>query len=196
MPGIMQRLRSETREQHVRLEHTVDLRSRFESLEQYRDLLSRMLGLHEPMERALLRIDWSGAPIELGQRSKTAWLQQDLLALNFTATEIAAIPGCAEIPELSSAARGIGCLYVLEGSTLGGAVIARQLERVLKIGADQGGRFYASYGERLSLMWGRFGAAADDCCASIVAADQACAAARDTFGCFEAWFQRGRRERC
>jgi heme oxygenase len=67
---------------------------------------------------------------------------------------------------------------------------------VLQIGADQGGRFYASYGEQLSLMWGRFGAAADRCCDSTVAADQACAAARDTFGCFEAWFLRDRRERC
>jgi len=194
MPGIMQRLRSETREQHVRLEHTVDLRSRFASREGYRDLLSRMLGLHEPLERELRRIDWSGATIEMGERRKTAWLQQDLLALDFTPREIAAIPECVELPELTSAARGIGCLYVLEGSTLGGAVIARQLKRVLKIGADQGGRFYASYGEQLSLMWGRFGAAADDYCDNTVAADQACAAARDTFGCFEAWFQRGRRE--
>jgi heme oxygenase len=190
MPGIMQRLRSQTRDRHVQLEHTVDLRSRFESREGYRDLLRRMLGLHGPLEQALLRLDWSGTAIDLGERRKTAWLHQDLLALNFSEREIEAIPVCVEIPELTSVARGIGCLYVLEGSTLGGAVIARQLERVLEIGTDQGARFYASYGERLNLMWASFGAAADAICDSAVAADQACAAAHDTFACFEAWFRR------
>lgn len=190
MPTIMQRLRSETREQHLHLEHTVDLRSRFESREGYHDLLRRMLGLHEPLERALLRIDWSGTAIDIGERRKTAWLRQDLLALDFTAGELAAIPECAELPAVDNVARGIGCLYVLEGSTLGGTVIARQIERVLKIGVGQGGRFYASYGESLNLMWDRFGAAADQCCDSAVAGDQACAAARDTFQCFDAWFRR------
>jgi hypothetical protein len=110
-----------------------------------------MLGLHGPLEQALLRLDWSGTAIDLGERRKTAWLHQDLLALNFSEREIEAIPVCVEIPELTSVARGIGCLYVLEGSTLGGAVIARQLERVLEIGTDQGARFYASYGARLPM---------------------------------------------
>jgi heme oxygenase len=191
----MQRLRLETRDQHRKLEHTVDLKSRFESRAEYVDLLQRMLGLHEPLEQALLRLDWSGTGIEPGERRKSPWLEADLMALGNSAAEIARLPRCAELPVLDTLARGIGCLYVLEGSTLGGDVIARQLATRLQMGPGNGARFYASYGERLHAMWATFGADADRACNHQAACDEARDAARDTFECFERWFGRAPPER-
>ncbi len=189
MPGLMQRLRLETRDQHLKLERTVDLKSRFESRAGYVDLLQRMLGLHEPLEQSLLRLDWSGTGIDLGERRKAPWLEADLLALGSSKEEIARLPRCTSLPVLDTVARGIGCLYVLEGSTLGGDVIAQQIAKRLQLGPGSGGRFYASYGERLHPMWAAFGADADRACATEAAGDQARDAARHTFECFETWFR-------
>ena len=47
-------------------------------------------------------------------------------------------------------------LYVLEGATLGGQVICRQLGPRLNLSADAGLSFYASYGELVGPRWKTF----------------------------------------
>jgi heme oxygenase len=49
----------------------------------------------------------------------------------------------------------VGCLYVLEGATLGGQFISRHLA-TLGIGPANGGLFFHGYGAKTGEMWKSF----------------------------------------
>jgi heme oxygenase len=48
-------------------------------------------------------------------------------------------------------------MYVVEGSTLGGRLIARQVERGLGLGSNNGCSYFQCYGEQVGPMWKAFG---------------------------------------
>ena len=52
----------------------------------------------------------------------------------------------------------LGSMYVIEGSTLGGAVIAQAVERNLGLSAGTGCAYFRSYGRETARMWKSFGA--------------------------------------
>ena len=150
---LLHRLRHETRSLHDQLERhprlaplTTDALSR----EAYGELLERLLGFYEPLEA---RLATQEAPVALADRWKTPLLVRDLHALGRSP---AALPRCAALPEVCSAEHVLGCLYVLEGATLGGAVIRRHLARNLGVTPEAGGAFYASYGANVGPMWKAF----------------------------------------
>jgi heme oxygenase len=68
--------------------------------------------------------------------------------------EIAAFPRCDEVPELGSIESALGSLYVFEGATLGGQLIARRL--VERFGPSAPCGFFNSYGEDVGRMWKAF----------------------------------------
>lgn len=51
----------------------------------------------------------------------------------------------------------LGSLYVIEGSSVGGRILARHFGERLGMRPDTGCRFFAGYGERTSQMWSAFG---------------------------------------
>ncbi len=53
-------------------------------------------------------------------------------------------------------AAAFGALYVLEGSTLGGQVIAKHIGRQLGLTAERGCRYYAAHGRETGAMWKAF----------------------------------------
>jgi heme oxygenase len=109
----------------------------------------------------------------------------DLVALGATGTA----PTYEGVPELGSLAAGFGCLYVLEGSTLGGQVILRHVGSSLGLDASRGASFFASYGRRVGSMWRAFGEAASAHCATEAHCDEALAAATHTFEAFHHWIK-------
>jgi len=62
---------------------------------------------------------------------------------------------------VDSAARALGALYVLEGSTLGGAFLLNHLSRTLGITPTAGGSGLAPYGHSLREMWVAYADAVD-----------------------------------
>jgi heme oxygenase len=54
-------------------------------------------------------------------------------------------------------ASALGAMYVLEGSSLGGAVIARALSKIPEISETGAFDFYTFYGSELGSMWTSFG---------------------------------------
>jgi heme oxygenase len=69
----------------------------------------------------------------------------DLATLGLDDGAIAALPRCTSLPQPSSAAGLLGCLYVREGATLGGAVLAA---RVAHLASDANGRrFFLGAGD-------------------------------------------------
>jgi len=144
------RLRAETEPFHRALE--VDLKTRGLTGERhdYVNLLAGMLKIYRPLEAALAKLDWRSHRLNIKDRRKSEWLEADLVSLG---REPQAIADWTEMPLLDSDLQGMGALYVLEGASLGGQVISKWLREHLDIGAENGGRFFASYGGEVSSMW-------------------------------------------
>jgi len=88
--------------------------------------LSRMYGFLQPYEAQLRAQAPSLGPAwELPRRYRAHLILEDLPRLG----ELTAPPVCRQLPPLGTRAQLLGAMYVLEGSTLGGQVIARQLAK-------------------------------------------------------------------
>lgn len=145
------RLRLETRAAHDRLERALPLTSADLTLARFRDLVGRFYGFHavwEPSVGAALGDDAFFDP-----RRKLALLIDDLEVLGVAPPRL---PLCTDLPPLGSPAAAIGALYVMEGATLGGTIIARHLERSLGLVGGRGYSFFVSYGPRVGSMWQAF----------------------------------------
>ena len=85
-------------------------------------------------------------------------LVKDLAALGLEPDEIEALPQCRPLMPLRAPEAVLGSMYVVEGSTLGGAIIAREVERRLGLTAETGCAYFRSYGRDTAAMWKSFGA--------------------------------------
>lgn len=153
---LLERLKLETGPAHERIETAMDLDSRIASRERYRDLLIRFYGFHAAWETAA----GATAPDRdfFARRCKAGLLAKDLAALGLTEREIIGLPQCDPLMPLPSPAAVLGSMYVVEGSTLGGAIIAREVERRLGYDAATGCAYFRSYGRDIAAMWRQFGA--------------------------------------
>jgi heme oxygenase len=66
----LERLRADTRQHHLRVEERLDLTGSCATLDGYRQLLARMLGLYVPLEARLSGLDWAGTGVDLDERLK------------------------------------------------------------------------------------------------------------------------------
>ena len=122
---IMKALRERTRASHGRIEACIDLPTRVQSLKSYRQLLGDLLGYYEPLEIQLAR--FTQPDFDFAARIKTAALKRALATLGLFHTDIAALPQCNKPPYMTQLDQALGCLYVLEGATLGGQTVCRFL---------------------------------------------------------------------
>lgn len=156
--NLLARLRLETRDQHDAIEQTLMLMDEGVSGSAYCERLEHFYGFYKPVED---RLFGAGSPLEnwfkLQPRRKTHLLAADLATLGLPAT--ARLPLCLELPALDTVADYFGCMYVLEGATLGGVMISRHLQKVLGTTPQSGGQFFHGYGERTGAMWHEFRAA-------------------------------------
>ena len=182
-------LKARTREHHDRAEALPAMQAVVSpdlTRDVYRDHLVRLLGFFGPVEKALAHVDGlSGWLPDLDARLvKTGWLRSDLDDLG----------GGTRPPEAPapswSLAEAFGALYVIEGSTLGGRIISRELKRSVGVTSEHGGRFYASYGDERGDRWTAYKAALDQYAERHPeAVDAVVHAAGDTFDAFGDWLQ-------
>jgi heme oxygenase (biliverdin-IX-beta and delta-forming) len=137
------RLRSATRVQHARIERELDLLSATLTAERYRAVLRAFLGFYAPLEdrwtgrdRALAAI----VPFALLPRAPA--LRDDLRALGVPKPEIDATPRCPHVPSTETLPQLAGCLYVIEGASLGGQIVARAVSRRFGYRHDSGAGFF------------------------------------------------------
>ena len=185
-------MRHATRELHERIEQALDLLAPGLSPERYRALLERFHGLIAPFEARLALVGgWEGIGIDLDERRKAPLLVRDLRALGLADADIERLPRCGDLPAVSTLADGMDCLYVLEGSTLGGQVISRHVHEALGISAESGGAFFAAYGARTGRMWKAYQEALARLPAEPAVQAALVSAACDSFFTFERWMQGG-----
>ncbi len=153
---LLERLKIETRPAHDRIEQAVNLDRRIATRDSYKNLLERFYGFHHAWEQAAAPMAENRAFFE--RRCKTHLLVQDLQVLGMSEDDIINLPQCRPLMPLPSSIAVLGSMYVIEGSTLGGAIISREVERRLGMHAETGCAYFRSYGHDIGVMWKSFGA--------------------------------------
>ena len=184
-------LKDGTRAQHARAEASLPLLDPALSLADYARVVEALHGFHAPLERRLAAVPWARIGLDWDARRKTPLLARDLRALGRTAADVAALPLCEPLPDVTTHARLLGCAYVLEGATLGGQLVRRHLARSLGLGPATGAAYYHAYGSDVGPMWRAFlggltAAVERDGCAP----DEMLAGARETFDALADWLAR------
>lgn len=152
----------------------------------YVRLLGRLHGFHDPFEAA---IDQAGSPgLRPAEWRRAHLLRSDLAALGQTEAAIRQLPrypvvGCQWTP-----ARAMGALYVIEGSTLGGRLLARQLDHLVPADGDCGRSFLLAGTDTGHVRWRDFCTVLDRCGTDPASRAEMVTGAVETFRCFEAWF--------
>lgn len=154
-PTILDRLREATRPMHEAVERELDWERRVETIDGYRSLLARLYGFHaawEPEAAALIADE-----AFFGPRRKAHLLAADLACLGLSRSSIGALPKpCGLRVPMATRAEALGAMYVLEGSTLGGQLIARRVSAVLGLRPGAGCSYYCAYGPAVGTMWREF----------------------------------------
>ncbi len=180
-------LRDATTEIHKRLHGQAafkPLLRRTISRSDYCALLSRLYGFHQPLEVALGFQAQVVSTVPAGAHRRAHRLASDLQFLGLSERDISALPLARTPGRLDQRGRFLGCLYVREGATLGGRVMAAKLDHLF--GAGPEGRLFFTGAASDTTAW-------RSCCEALerhATADEIAAmiaAAQQTFEIFEAW---------
>lgn len=74
----------------------------------------------------------------------------------FTGSQAEEMPVHVNLPEINSLPAALGVLYVTEGSTLGGVIIAGMISKKLNLPVDKGFSFFNAYGGETQHKWKKF----------------------------------------
>jgi heme oxygenase len=147
---------------HAQVERLLGLPQSVQDRRGYRRLLERFFGLYQPLEDGFRQFDeWRSLGLSLEARSHCNALAGDLIALGSDPNRVPRMaPG--QLPDLPAFPHALGALYVLEGATLGGRIILRDLET--RMGPEIAGatRFLRGHGVDTGPMWKSFQAVLDD----------------------------------
>ena len=166
LPSILSRLRLETRGEHNAVERVLDLMDPKLTRDTYRLQLAQFYGFYSPLEAALQHrcalpdnshnnyCSHGAQPAQLAallpRLNKTTLLRQDLHHLGVSTEDL---PLCHQLPLIQTPAQVLGCLYVMEGATLGGRLITQHIQATLGITPTTGGSFFEGYGNDTGKMW-------------------------------------------
>ncbi len=157
--ALAARLRRETADAHRSLEEALDLLRRPLDRQRFKHVLERFHGFHTVWESAVRR--HAALIAFLDARTRLPALRRDLLALGAAPSEVEHLPVCLAAADLArSEAEAIGSIYVMEGSTLGGQLIARALAEADWL-PDGGLSYFNPYGRDTGARWRAFHAFAE-----------------------------------
>ncbi len=184
---ILQRLRAETSRNHAAIESLMPVLDPNMSLVIYCRLLTRFWGYYAPLEellRAEIEIYWPDQEYICSERAKVPRLEKDLRALGNDST---LLERCTRLPELKTPAQVLGCLYVVEGATLGGQIISKHLQANLGMGPETGAAFFHGYGTNTGQQWKSFREFITSNAEPMSQNDEIVLSANDTFQTLSEW---------
>lgn len=150
---FLHQLRQQTAQSHRGLESlpvSASITSPEVTKHQYAHYLSLMRDIIESFETRVFPLLVGIVP-DLDARKKLAYLDADLTALDYTKTRDFSIFGSDY-----SLPFAIGMMYTIEGSTLGGRYIIKNIESVLDYDENHGARYFAGYGNKSGSYWKNF----------------------------------------
>ena len=185
---ILLQLKEDTKAYHNHLAWSLNLFHSVKTLTDYTILLQKFLGFYLPIETSIGAMqERDTLALDFERRKKTGLLLQDLSTLGIPQITLQTTPVCQNLPHLASVAHVWGCLYVLEGATLGGVLISRHMKKMFGLTADNGSAFFNTYGNDVGPMWQQFTTLLVEY-ASVHQEDQLIIhAANETFSTFSQW---------
>ena len=123
MEDLPSRLRRETADLHSAIETATGLPQTVHSRLDYQCLLARLLGFHQAAELVLADSRWDIGWAEHGLDPRRH-LRSHLLEHDLRAMRVAPPPCATAFGGINTFPGALGCLYVVEGSALGGRMIA------------------------------------------------------------------------
>lgn len=187
---LSEHLKKHSRPDHDSIENSIDLLSFSKDLNKYTNLIEAFYGYYFNLENSLknFELEFKEVGINLEERAKLALLDQDLKNLGLTSLQISQLPICNELPQLDTFPQAMGVLYVLEGSTLGGQIISKQLAKSqILIDGENRASFFISYGPSTMPMWLSFKKSLDTL--SEDKTEEVLIAAKKTFSTMECWLR-------
>lgn len=125
-PGALARLRTATAPAHQRLDEGLDVFSRPWSLDVHRRWLSLTWGLLAPLERDLaVWAEEDPDALDVVTRARADLALADLRVLGVEDVDLEDLQECPDVPPATTRSAALGVCYVLDGSTLGGQLVAR-----------------------------------------------------------------------
>lgn len=186
---LRQRLKDETASLHDKIEHAFLLEKILRqeiTLSDYQQLIRKFYGFISPCEALIQLLPCQSL---IGNRNKTPWLTQDLHTQPSFDIDKAELAQGVDLPALTDTDQVLGYLYVMEGATLGGQVIAKRLKIQLHITPENGGRYFHGYGHETKEMWAQMClilSGIDD----IKRQNKVVTSAKDTFILFHRWIEK------
>lgn len=185
---FLAQIKASTQAFHTKLEQDLDIFHAVTTLESYAKLLQKFLSFYLPIEPHLLDAqNRYSLQLDIQQRGKSPLLLRDLSAIGIHDLIAHTLPLCETLPNLTNPAQVWGCLYVLEGATLGGTLISKHINKVFGLTAEHGCAFFSSYGSNVSTMWQMFTRTLDAYACSYHEEDSIIDAACETFVVLSQW---------
>ncbi|HTD95988.1 MAG TPA: biliverdin-producing heme oxygenase [Edaphobacter sp.] len=181
----LERLRRETTADHAAVEKTVPLMEEDLSREDYVRYLRQIHGVVAAWEERSAEVSPEWMRAILAARQRREMLERDLRWFSVaSSTDERPV-----MPMMSDEASLLGAMYVMEGSTLGGQLIAAHVARVLGLKDGQGDAYFRGHGRQTGTMWREFcevlrTRVTDD------ESEAAIRAAKAMFQVFGSWMQR------
>jgi heme oxygenase (biliverdin-IX-beta and delta-forming) len=149
---VHSRLKAATADLHGEVESALNLDKMTKSAAAYSTTLSILYAVFDCAYNELSNVDFRPLAINLESIGRRRiWLAEDLHAL------AKAFPDPQSLGfELPTLGHGFGCLYVLEGSALGGKVISKRVKQTLGLGPQTGGAYFYGLGRQTVSHWSSF----------------------------------------
>lgn len=148
---IRERIKSETAELHKALEEKSfgsKIMSGQLTLADYKQIILMNYQMNKAFEEQWKDLSFDVPPsLMLAQRHKLESLEKDMALLGIAPTDSSLSFPVATYPQF------MGALYVFEGSTLGGAVIHKQLVKNQNLANLTAFNFYNCYGDKIGMLW-------------------------------------------
>lgn len=187
---ILQEIKAGTAQNHMQLEQTsllLPISRKNITQEEYISILKKFYGYFYPLEKMLDTFPQLQTYLpDYPARRKADLICQDLLNIA-PASAAQPLALCSNLPAVTNTSQAFGCLYVMEGSTLGGQMIARTIKEVLNIDSNSGVSFFNGYGKETGSKWKLFQQALVSFSNDFSTNHVIIAAANETFSKFEKW---------
>ncbi len=154
---FLDNLRSETAEAHKSLEQlpaSAAILKPGVTRAEYRHYLELMYPQVYDLEQNIFPLI-AGVVPDLEERRKEPMIKADLHALGNVGTDVGQLPFTGAGKPFSTAF-AMGIMYVMEGSTLGGRVILKQVQPALGLDENVDARYFAGYKNETGSYWKKF----------------------------------------
>lgn len=148
----IQKLKQETQDDHRAVEGTLALMHEDLNVTQYIGCLLQMYGMVSAWEEESLKVAPGWIRPQLMARKRKNMLERDLAWFGAESRDDLR----PVLPEMKDQPSLLGAMYVMEGSTLGGQLISRQLQKTLHLCEGNGDAYFRGHGDQTGPMWREF----------------------------------------